>query len=106
MTDQELADAIVALGVGVKGGPIAYSYSQLAFDFCAPDRFVRDPRVAMAMMEKVDGQEILIWCQHYEEGPDAQWVIELGDSPRGSPSDGRNESLPRAINEAAVKALT
>ena len=89
MNDKELADRIVALWVGdyhIDNMP-DYLYSLDNTPFSA-EQFVRDWRVAGAMMEKV--------C---EDGETA-W-IDLVEN-RLNPWQ---ESLPRAINEACVEAL-
>jgi len=107
MNDKELADAVVALGVGQKDP------HQKILPYQAPDSnewdedelFVRDWRVAGALME--------MWAE------DQQHEFDIG-SDKGlfycapqAPDDYswnsvcwiQNESLPRAIIEACVEAL-
>jgi hypothetical protein len=103
MNDKELADKLVELGIGTK------------FDFPArgwmygldgihgtddeqqyPSSFVRDWRVAGALMEKWgNGLEYVLIVDVWE----IQWWQNETDQYL------RNESLPRAIIEACVEAL-
>ena len=98
MSDRELADRVVALGVGKKLDELYYSWGQQS------DKFVRDWRVAGALMEKVP-EGFLIWQQKYPDlaGMKVQpvWVVE-GQTDN---IDARNDSLPRAIIEACCDAL-
>ena len=106
MNDKELADAIVALGVGYKrkrdlwNGAAAYcpdSNSDIAGPVYA---FVRDWRVAGALMEM--GQAHFI-----EKLNDTMWAVR-SDKPYGEGKTRdwyENESLPRAICEACVATL-
>ena len=123
MNDRELADRIVALGVGSmlsaknKHGVYVRSYPWYEVnddEFMAgstkksASHFVRDWRVAGAMMEKVinkdnreDNGNYDIQT-HHESGK--YWTMI--DSNHGWANEGvQNESLPRAINEACVEAL-
>ena len=105
MTDQELADKIVALGVGESmgdAGGMAYilpcQVAELAtmnaqIDTASARYFVRDWRVAGALMEKAKCGR---WCLLSNEG----WYASANDFPV------EGDSLPRAINEACVEALS
>ena len=109
MTDQELADKIVALGVGIKsmtcvteGDPFLYLLNkQTPIGFV--DKFVRDWRVAGAMMEKQAKHKRTIALSF---GCD---VFNATDAESATPIYGvylerPNKSAPRAINEACVEA--
>ena len=107
LTDQQIADALVEAGIlrSVSGDEGEFYNREIMDPLQTPYTIIRDWRVAGACLERMDTQEILIWMQHYKEA-DSVWVVELGNSPAGSPDDGRNESLPRAICEAFVEALS
>ncbi len=62
--------------------------------------YVRDPRPAMAMLEKMTG-EVTIWQQTYEDDSPV-WIVETDLTN----ADGRDESLCRAINEAVSEYLS
>jgi len=107
MNDRELADKIVALGVGIKSNRGMSEYSHDLYDFpsfpypvCA-NVFIRDPRVAMTMMER--------GTAHFMEKLTAEvWAVR-SDKPYGKCKTREwyeNESLSRAIIEAAVEALS
>ena len=118
MIDTELANKCVALGVGESTlgdkGPL-YRYDDANFSWSFDDtanRFVRDWQVAGVLMEKVKGG-FQYWRMDYTtddlEGgqlvqiPDGHvWVIE----PDKESASRQDESLPRAIIEACVEALT
>ena len=99
MNDKELADRIVALGVGEHCGDW---YGIMAWDTALEaeildphdaDRFVRDWRVAGALMEELS---------------DSKGTIGLVDLFTAGPMYrlwGYHSSLPRAICEACVEAL-
>lgn len=103
MSDQELADKIVALGVGwIQHHPNLPSTQvyRLGTYWDSADGFVRDWRVAGALSERVDGVE-------YARLTDGRWQC-LICPPNGTfmkDSFAENESLPRAISEACVEAL-
>lgn len=109
MNDKELADAVVALGVGYSephniittAGDywLHQSEEQQNLRRMSAFGFVTDWRVAGALMERIDG-ELLIWLQKYSGRTDV-WIVE----PEKQDADARNESLPRAIIEACVEAL-
>lgn len=113
MNDEELADAVVALGVGDSDHDSGISEYDAPIPGDTPltaDEFVRDWRVAGALMEKclVSRVDLELHLQsNYFEAP-GFWikgiVMDLSDT-RERESDGR-ESLPRAIIEACVEALT
>ena len=107
MSDQALADKIVALGVGRLNPRNKESYGlPMTMDQSA-HFFVRDWRVAGALMEK--------WTSAVDR------ELDIGTDEKGNfycspqrPDDYSwnsvcwitNESLPRAIIEACVEALT
>lgn len=112
MQDKELADKVVALGVGeidihmklfpygladTDGGNHSWNEAEL---------FIRDPRVAMALMEKcisnplsfaIREDEVNIASLQYDRGA---WHYGGGVS-----NVMIDESLPRAITEACTEAL-
>ncbi len=101
MTDQdtELANRIVALGVGEKDDATEYCYSITRSLWMPVKRFVNDWRVAGALMEKVDS------C-YPEKLIDGRWQVQA--SMAAMPIDTEwavSESLPRAICEACVETL-
>ena len=105
MNDKELADAVVALGVGNYNGTTMYFYGR---SFDAIPEFVRDWRVAGALMEKAQSkpdylQFILDKSKISSQAAHRVWAYE--DLDGGSISHARNESLPRAIAEACCEAL-
>lgn len=107
MTDQELADKVVALGVGEfrpqcnAAGIYLRSVANygmpddLEHEFDCDKFFVRDWRVAGALMEKCN--EVAAWQT------DDGWKADALKPP----IEGKaiNESLPRAIIEACVESL-
>jgi len=105
MNDKELADRIVALGVGEVGAKHrigAYGiFDGWEWSWNMEYHFVRDWRVSGALMERCDAGEVLIWQQKYTKATDV-WIVETEIQD----ADARNESLPRAIIEACVEALT
>ena len=121
MNDQELADKIVASGVGKCYGPTETQSAGFSpprdgtekLYVYSAHHFVRDWRVAGAMIEKCvdlptdpklygqedDHQQILLgrggngfWCDF----PATRASLDINAS---------NESFPRAINETCAKAL-
>lgn len=110
MDDKELADAVVALGVGS-----IYSFGGKQYYYIAgviprrlslnADLFVHDPRVAMALMERMGPHKIETnYCKYTDGSEDWLCYIEHNDT-LDKLAQVRNESLPRAITEACVKAL-
>ncbi len=112
MTDQELADKVVALGIGSerKG-----HYSHLGSGFLSEkqglplwfgrtsqtaDCFVRDWRVAGALLEKTaSGSWVLA-----DDTDLGKWSV-LASATGETYGQRMNESFPRAIIEACVEAL-
>ena len=109
MNDKKLAKKVLALGVGESWVPGTYElYDDNgrgdhtgAFLKYEAAEFVRDWRVAGALMEKVDAHFI-------EKLTEAMWAVR-SDKPYGQGKTRNwyeNESLPRAIVEACVEALS
>ena len=94
MSDQELADKVVALGVGNLIAVGNYQIGETTGLYA--DQFVRDWRVAGALMEKCLSVEFITVSRTREYSAVAR---------TGKTADAINESLPRAINEACVEAL-
>jgi len=104
MNDKELANAVVALGVG-QANPKGGSYYFDGPHSVSPDKFVRDPRVAMALMEKAR------WGDWSKVPGTKKWIVkfyaETGELDKSLESKyGTDESLPRAIIEACTEALS
>jgi hypothetical protein len=104
MTDKELADKVVALGVGIVGGALTHAPMYRVPDalgeaWLDAEEFVRDWRVAGALMEKVDYFE----CKPC---PSGKWMVRVSTESMMGVKEAFNESLPRAIIEACVEALT
>ena len=108
MNDKTLADRIVALGVytrfTLQDTDTPYHIAN-AIPLSAKE-FVRDWRVAGALMEKcadvraikyvdIEGDELVV----------ADWGVEAIKGNGITSDDVYNESLPRAICEACVEAL-
>ena len=114
MDDKELADrAVKLLGYDNDGDEVCAATYYIIPETDDKDAagFVRDWRVAGAVMEKMT-DELLVWRINYEdedlEGGELislqtghAWVVE---PPRTNDAR-QNESLPRAIIEACVSAL-
>lgn len=85
MTDEELANAIVAAGVGSTYGNTGWFWINGMESRLDTEMFVRDWRVAGAMMEKVGWSKLyhIIGIQHLAK-----------------------RVCPRDINKACVKALS
>ena len=112
ISDKELADKVVALGVGRHPVMLDLNAScfqenkelyslELHMGRSSAEQFVRDWRVAGALLEKMITGELTVWRQAYDNDSPI-WIVET----HLTNADGRNESLPRAINEACVEALT
>jgi hypothetical protein len=113
MNDTELANAVVTLGFFKKVDPEVLSpmrilepdklYTLYSGLYLSAKHFVRDWRVAGALMEKCGG----IYA-HNEPHIKGWWAyVETDKAVRLPVTNGKteNESLPRAIIEACVKAL-
>jgi len=108
MNDKELADKVVALGVGAKW-PVESQTPRYHVDsksarqntgYLMPELFVRDWRVAGALMEKIA-------CIEIDTIGNPWWVAcncTAGPQPHKY-HKAEGESLPRAIIEACVEAL-
>ena len=106
LSDQELADRIVALGVGTRHEGDDGRFSFLVYQrqpdiegYYSAYAFVTDWRVAGALLEKAKG----IWCaNHFDDWrkPDTGYFTALVNK-----SLARSDCLPRAIIEACVEAL-
>ena len=103
MTDKELADKIVALGVGKKSEPHMfgdYMVVNKAFPYrMETEYFVRDWRVCGALIEKC--QKIYI---EYIGDPEQTVYARSRDNRTWDWLSG--ESVPRMVSEACVIALT
>ena len=107
MTDKELAEKVIALGVGEHHIPLSTGSVRIDAPGChenysvlGPSEFVRDWRVAGALMEKEN--EIEIRCVAWlNRDPGSGWDVNIGDLY--NPVNG--DPLPRAIIEACVEAL-
>lgn len=101
LNDKELADKVVALGVGYASTfaalPIRYRFEPFGENMYASE-FVHDWRVAGALMEMMDEGMGTIFIDRYT----STWQI----SPTWVDVQVENESLPRAIIEACVAALS
>ena len=99
LSDKELADAVVALDIGLLPEDGLY---QILFadtsDLYTAEMIVRDWRVAGALMEKVWG------CNVIRKGD--EWEAHVVTVGQIREYIARNESPVRAIVEACVKALS
>jgi len=109
MTDQELADKVVALGVGYadRGGPgfmDDYTLGGIGNELNA-DEFVRDWRVAGALMEKCIAMDVEY--MEIDSGYGRGWQVcnTIAGKQPYKYHKANNDSLPRAIIEACVAAL-
>ena len=108
MTDKELADKVVALGVGWSGEPGSDAYwpdgerYATSGNVLRADTFVRDWRVAGALLERLDA-----FGSHKIRGNKYEFRPFIHGCRIGSNGLRHvvNESLPRAIIEACVEAL-
>ena len=111
MNDKDLADTVVAKGVGFAVTDIHYALhntNRVGIEML-PDDFVRDWRVAGALMEKVEakGYDFVADVQAGKQAiiRTGRWSGERC-STENTKGIGTDESLPRAIIEACVEALT
>ena len=111
MTDKELADRVVALGVGRHcKGPIGAGYGyEIDNSYLLVFEFTSDWRVAGALMEKIAaGRFRSLDMGLISKGSDKYevWGFEIDiDCSHYEKFSSMNESLPRAIIEACVEAL-
>jgi len=114
MNDKELADKIVAFGVGdsyefpVRGWMYGLDgLHGLDDEQMYPSTFVHDWRVAGAMMEKCVGKplclEVMLDQKCIGEADYRCWIATSYDDSLIGRS--RDKSLPRAINEACVGSI-
>ena len=101
--DKLLADRVIALSVGIyliKGHPMQpENQYEILGDKMPPDEFVRDWRVAWALMEKIPNGLEYQFDQLWEAWIGEYWVDFKGCCAI------RDKSLPRAIIEACVEVL-
>jgi len=97
MNDTDLANAVVELGI-INGdvdllhdGGYVYWIGNDVHDVYSASEIVRDPRVAMALMEKMSRYDLIKSFVDSTTAPKWHLLDQLRD--------------PRAITEAAVKAL-
>jgi len=114
LDDKELADRVVALGIGGYAKLTEADTEPYDFygDFQSADQFVRDWRVAGALMEKCIGMAIepLEIDSGYGRGWEVCNCFSVNSKFGGGDHcykfcKAENESLPRAIIEACVEAL-
>ena len=110
--DQELANRIVAAGVGVRDAFRPYMYSLGPFEGVRyeADKFVRDWRVAGAMLELIAGKpnwlDIALdrKCRSEPDNVARCWISTKAELEDDETYHARDESMPRAINEACCDA--
>ncbi len=104
MNDKELANKVVVLGVGEKDTFRPYMYTLGKFESVRyeADKYVRDWRVAGALMEKCRKGHLYSWTPFGEF--EVQWGV-LAYHHKEVDID-RVDDLPRAIIEACVKVLS
>ncbi len=106
MNDQELADRVVALGVGrilAKDSGKGYRF---AGQFLTSSQIVRDPRVAMALMEKcaVRGFHVTLGKTGQYKAQDGQRYCSAGRT--GLPAHvAYGDESAHTITQACVQAL-
>ena len=103
MDDKTLADAVVALGVGLEQSMFTDDYTYHGIGITA-DKAVRDWRVAGALMGKV-----IEWGGFSYVGSCTTDTFQAsafrGYGHQKKTNHGVDESLPRAIIEACVEAI-
>lgn len=111
--DKELADELVELGVLYSDGNGLYSMDEPpAHPYCwmLPQIAVRDWRVVGAMiakcLNKPDWMSINVDRKVSSETMHRCWIERTHSGDEVEIYHARNESLPRAINEAAAEALS
>lgn len=103
MKDKDLADRVVALGVGKTGPEPFDNYYYHGKDAAVlAFAFVRDWRVAGALMERCWSVDIYREDDRYDV---EAWTRSGPEFGRAHQYEGQDQSLPRAIIEACVKAL-
>ena len=106
MTDQELADKVVALGVGSKGAADKIGhygcFDEKDWAWNGPYRFVRDWRVAGALLERCQLASITVDIDAFHAVP---FVSVSSMTGKCDNSVDITESLPRAIIEPCCEAL-
>lgn len=108
MNDKELADKIVVLGVGERHANKTDIWYEMPYYTDGEDHpifpaeiFVRDPRVAMALIELHGGELSMVQMAN------GLWRVGFPDEfYTGLEHMVENESLPRAITESCVEALS
>ena len=109
MNDRELADKVVALGVGQRLPDEKDWWLYWLDSIGAPAKlFVTDWRVAGTLMEKCIGMtlhEELEIDSGYSRGWEVYNCFAFGDGQPYKHTKANGESLPRAIIEACVEAL-
>ena len=106
MNDQELADKVVALGVGAQNSldPTLYKppHDRVAGIPYSAEQFVRDWRVAVMLLERCQLASITVDIDAFHAVP---FVSVSSMNGKSDNSVDINESLPRAITEACCEAL-
>jgi len=99
MNKTEICDLLVKQGI-IEGDNRGYVIPGEYHRFVTAHVIASDPRVAMAVMEKMPNDEILIWQQKYPDDSPV-WIVETSRIN----VDGRNENLSAAIIEAYCEAV-
>ncbi len=102
MNDKELADKVVALGIGlsqIAGGMPLYSIDHGSI-WLRANEFLRRWGVAGALMEKVKRTDA-----RYPIENNGSWNVHAYNGPNKYGDSWKQECLPRAIIEACVEAL-
>ena len=104
MNDQELADAVVALGVGTDQAtnPLHDGCYYIDNDWFNPDLFVRNGRVTAALMELFIGSVQIV---HQNDMTICAVVVLDSDNKFVAHKIARHPHRQRAIIEACVRAL-
>lgn len=104
MNDKELADKVVAIGVGAFDLPfLGVKTYEINGERLATDVFVRDWRVAGQLIEKCRDNDISINI----DGIHNQGYVEAFNlAGKKFPAKRIFDSIPRTINEVAVEALS
>ena len=102
MNDKELADKVVALGVGICSNGRKPDYYTIAMDDLDEQEFVRDWRVAGALLERCQLASITVDIDAFHAVP---FVSVSSMTGKCDNSVDITESLPRAIIEPCCEAL-